>query len=46
MKDLLYPCAKADLKRLTMRQAQREQYLHFKKHADLYTMMDIVLYIQ
>ena len=44
MKDLLYPCAKADLKRLTMRQA-KESNSYTLKHTDMYTMMDVVLCI-
>ena len=47
MKDLLYPCAKTDLERLTMRQAKESNsYTFLKKYTDLYTMMDVVLYIQ
>ena len=45
MKDLLYPCAKTNLERLTIRQA-KESNSNTLKHTDLNTMMDLVLYIQ
>ena len=47
MKDLCYPCAKTGLERLTMRQAKESNsYTLKERHTDLYTMMDVVLYIQ